>query len=137
VSAAQPEGPSGLVTFIVGDTSRATGSKSRSGRSAKYAAGLGEKGEGSPQSGPAEWKVRWSAGGTGPSLTSEDAEPDLTLALSPDDAQLVKTGQLDPGVAFMQGRLKTSGDNALLLRVLCWTTTPRFADALDAWSKQP
>ena len=41
------------------------------------------------------------------------AGPELTL--SPADAEMVRQGQLAPSVAFMQGRLKTSGDNALLL----------------------
>jgi len=56
------------------------------------------------------------------------------LTLSPGDAQLVKKGELEPSVAFMQGKLKTSGDNALLLSVLAWSTTPAFADALATWS---
>jgi len=37
----------------------------------------------------------------------------------------------------MQGRLKTSGDNALLLGVLSWTATPAFSAALAAWSAEP
>jgi len=57
----------------------------------------------------------------------------LALSLSPTDAALVKEGKLAPSVAFMQGRLKTSGDNALLLRVLEWTATPAFPAALAAW----
>jgi hypothetical protein len=130
------EVPSGLVTFIVGDTSRATGPRSRSSRSAKSADQPGTKAGSSPKSGPSKWTFQWSASGPGPLLTSQEAEPDLTLALSPEDADLVKMGQLDPSVAFMQGRLKTSGDNGLLLRVLAWTTTPAFADALAAWSNQ-
>jgi hypothetical protein len=58
----------------------------------------------------------------------------LTLTLSPADAELVRQGRLSPSVAFMQGRLKTSGDNALLLRVLAWSATDAFAPALAAWS---
>jgi SCP-2 sterol transfer family len=57
-------------------------------------------------------------------------EPDLTLSLSPADAEAVRRGDLAPSVAFMQGRLKTAGDNALLLEVLAWTATPAFAQAL-------
>jgi SCP-2 sterol transfer family len=130
------EPPSGLVTFIVGDPSRATGSRSRSSRSTKNASRLDANLESSPKSGPAEWTFQWSADGPGPLLPSHDADPDLTLALSPDDAELVRNGQLDPSVAFMQGRLKTSGDNALLLSILAWTTTPAFTDALAAWSQR-
>jgi putative sterol carrier protein len=47
----------------------------------------------------------------------------------------VKNGQLDPSVAFMQGRLKTSGDNALLLSVLKWSATPAFPSALSSWTE--
>ncbi|HXW82468.1 MAG TPA: SCP2 sterol-binding domain-containing protein, partial [Acidimicrobiales bacterium] len=134
--AEQMDLPSGLVTFVVGDTSRATGQRSRSSRSAKGAGRPEATAESGPKSGPEEWTFRWSADGPGPLLTSHSGEPDLTLALTPGDAELVRAGQLGPSVAFMQGRLKTAGDNALLLRVLAWTTTPAFADALDAWSKQ-
>jgi hypothetical protein len=130
------EAASGLVMFIIGDTSRATSSRSRTSRSAKNAARPAANAESSPNSGAAEWTFQWSADGPGPELTSDDADPDLTLALSPDDAELARTGQLDPSVAFMQGRLKTSGDNALLLRVLAWTTTAAYADALAAWSQK-
>jgi hypothetical protein len=58
------------------------------------------------------------------------------LTLGTDDARSVKEGRLDPSVAFMQGRLKTSGDNALLLRVLSWTATPAFPSALASWSAE-
>jgi hypothetical protein len=58
------------------------------------------------------------------------------LTLSPDDARSVKDGHLEPSVAFMQGRLKTSGDNALLLRVLKWSATPAFSSALSSWSAE-
>jgi hypothetical protein len=59
----------------------------------------------------------------------------LSLGLGPEDAELVRRGQLAPSVAFMQGRLKTSGDNDLLLRVLKWSATPGFSGALAAWEQ--
>jgi hypothetical protein len=34
----------------------------------------------------------------------------------------------------MQGRLKTSGDNGLLLSVLAWSATDAFVPALASWS---
>ena len=121
------------MAFIVGETSRA-GSRSRSRPSAKAAGQLDGKAETSAKPSSTEWKFRWSADGPGPLLAGDGSEPDLTLTLSPDDAELVRSGQLDPSVAFMQGKLKTAGDNALLLLVLSWTTTPAFAGALAAWS---
>ena len=134
----------GLVTLIVASPSRPRGT------------GAGERGPSGPApsgpsptspgpsgpSGPApaelprQWSCSWSAAGPGPGPLSEGClgEPDLTLTLSPADAELVKQGRLSPSVAFMQGRLKTSGDNALLLRVLAWSATDAFAPALAAWS---
>jgi len=56
------------------------------------------------------------------------------LTLSRADAELIREGRLSPSVAFMQGRLKTSGDNGLVLRVLAWSATDAFAPALTAWS---
>jgi hypothetical protein len=61
-------------------------------------------------------------------------EPDLSLTLSPADAEMVRQGRLAPSVAFMQGRLKTSGDNGLVLKVLAWSATDAFAGALASWS---
>lgn len=85
---------------------------------------------------PEQWSCSWSATGPGPASEGCPGEPDLTLTLSPADAVLVSQGRLAPSVAFMQGRLKTSGDNALLLRVLAWSATDAFAPALAAWSAQ-
>lgn len=45
-------------------------------------------------------------------------DPDLTVTISYADSRLVHEGELDPNVAFMQGRLKVAGDNAKLMAVL-------------------
>jgi hypothetical protein len=123
--------PIGLVTLIVGETGRSSGPRAR----ARRPAGAGP-GPGAPQD-LTQWSSRWSPEGPGPVTPGCGGEPDLTLSLNPDDAQLVMEGQLAPSVAFMQGRLKTSGDNALLLRVLEWSATPAFADALRSWLLTP
>jgi putative sterol carrier protein len=57
-------------------------------------------------------------------------EPDLVLTTTADVARELVDGTLDVNVAFMQGRLKTAGDNALLLRILPRTRTAAFADRL-------
>lgn len=72
----------------------------------------------------------------GPLVPAPEGEPNLTLTIGTDDAQLIKQGELEPSVAFMQGKLKTSGDNALLLRVLAWSATPAFAKAIALWSTE-
>jgi SCP-2 sterol transfer family len=126
----------GLVTLIVGDTGRSSGSR---GRARRLGAGSpsGEAGTGgSPAPGPRQWSCHWTDDGPGTVAPGDDGEADLTLTLSPDDARSVQHGQLAPSVAFMQGRLKTSGDNGLLLRVLAWTATPAFERTLDDWAKE-
>jgi len=69
-----------------------------------------------------QYSFRWEGGQPGPLATRYQGEPDLTLTISPPDAQLVSAGQLQLSVAFMQGRLKTAGDNALLLELLAFST---------------
>ena len=124
--------PTGLVTLIVGDFGR-TGPAARSRRPA---AASGTEALDGSQQGPAQWSCQWSADGPGPVTAGCEGEPDLTLTLGTDDARSVRDGRLEPSVAFMQGRLKTSGDNGLLLRVLSWTATRAFSAALAAWSAQ-
>jgi hypothetical protein len=128
-------GPAKLVKVLVGELGR-SGPRARRGTTAGRAA---------PTAEVAERAFTWSAQGPQPVVeepsgktTSEGAgtdeaaaEPALTLSLSPDDAQAVREGRLAPSVAFMQGRLKTSGDNALLLEVLAWTATPGFRPAVE------
>ena len=137
--------PSGLVTVIVGEAGR-TSSRSRSrrganpARSAKGASGAsGTGGEESPAQegkGATQWSRQWTGDGPGPVLPGNDEEPDLTLTIGTDDARRIKEGELDPSVAFMQGKLKSSGNNALLLRILAWSTAAGPAKALG-WPAQP
>ncbi|MGA3219695.1 MAG: SCP2 sterol-binding domain-containing protein [Acidimicrobiales bacterium] len=113
------------MTLIVADTSR-----SRPPAGARRPPGA------SGAEAPRQWSCSWTATGPGPVSAGCPGEPELTLTLSPTDAELVSQARLSPSVAFMQGRLKTSGDNALLLRVLAWSATGAFAPALAAWSAQ-
>jgi putative sterol carrier protein len=46
------------------------------------------------------------------------AAPDVSLTASAADAAAIAGGELDPSVAFMQGRMKTAGDPGLLLDLL-------------------
>ncbi len=87
----------------------------------------------------ATWSCEWAEDGPGPVSSGAPAgrSPDLTLRVAPEDAQLVLTGELAPSVAFMQGRLKTAGDNELLLRVLEWSNGPAWAEALGSWAGGP
>jgi hypothetical protein len=53
-------------------------------------------------------------------------DPDLTLIWSWADAVAAGQGQLDPSVAFMQGRMKTAGSTGLLLQLLPVTRTEEW-----------
>jgi hypothetical protein len=117
-----------MVTLIVGDVGRA-GAAARSRRPAPTSGSEAEPGT-------AQWSCQWSDDGPGVVSIGSVGEPDLTLTLSPDDARSVKDGRLGPSVAFMQGRLKTSGDNALLFSVLKWSDTPAFSSALSSWAAE-
>jgi putative sterol carrier protein len=71
-------------------------------------------------------------GKAAPGMAGVDASADLVLLLAGDDAIEVFTGAVEPSVAFMRGRLKASGDGAMLLRFLESTTEAAFA----AWREQ-
>jgi hypothetical protein len=59
-----------------------------------------------------DWKVDFKLGpGAIP------AEPTTTLALSADDAAAMDRGELDPMTAFMSGRLRVTGDMALMMQM--------------------
>ena len=49
--------------------------------------------------------------------------PDVTLTLTDADARGVLAGELDPAVAFMQGRMKVAGDMGPVLDLLALSAT--------------
>jgi putative sterol carrier protein len=59
-------------------------------------------------------------------LDAPPVDPDLTLTVSPADAEALKNGSLSPAAAFMQGRLKPAGDNELWLKLAKFSTTPEY-----------
>ena len=126
-----------LLTLIVGEIGRPSRGRARAGSGTSTGAGAGaEAGRAEQPRWPRQWSCQWAGDGPGEVSTGCDGEADLTLSLGPEDAQAVWDDQLPPSVAFMQGRLKTSGDNALLLRVLAWTATPGFAAARQRWQRE-
>ena len=58
-----------------------------------------------------------------------DASVSLTLPYA--DAMAIVCGELEPSVAFMQGRMKTAGDPGIVLQVLAATARVPFRDALE------
>jgi putative sterol carrier protein len=57
---------------------------------------------------------------------------EVALTLPFDDAVAVQRGELDPSVAFMQGRMKTAGNPGKLLDLLARTARPGYAQLRDA-----
>ena len=56
----------------------------------------------------------------------ELSDPDFTLTMSYEDAVKVQKGELDPNAAFMQGRMKVSGNMAKLMSLLPLTNSPEY-----------
>jgi putative sterol carrier protein len=72
------------------------------------------------------WRLvdgRLEASGPG---TIED--PDVTLTMAWDDAVSVHRGDLDPNVAFMQGRMKVAGSMGVMMALLPVTNTTEYQD---------
>ena len=72
------------------------------------------------------WSYRDGVPGDGGLGAASDA--DLTLTIARDDAQAVASGDVEPSVAYMRGRLKASGNGALLLGLLESTATDAYRD---------
>jgi hypothetical protein len=54
----------------------------------------------------------------------------LRFSMTPEVAALVRTGDLDPDVAYMQGKLKVVGDMASFFDLLPLAGSAAFRDAL-------
>jgi putative sterol carrier protein len=55
-------------------------------------------------------------------------DPDVTVTSAREDAVAVQRGDLDPNVAFMQGRMKVSGSMGVMMTLLTATNTPESQD---------
>lgn len=72
---------------------------------------------------------RYQSGTVIDAAVGVDAGADLVLGLAAADAADVVSGRVVPSVAFMRGRLKASGDEALLLAFLASSAD----GGLDRW----
>ena len=55
-------------------------------------------------------------------------QPDVTVTAAWADAASMCRGQLDPNVAFMQGRMKVAGSMGVMLALLPLTNTPEHRE---------
>jgi putative sterol carrier protein len=58
----------------------------------------------------------------------EDAEADVTLTNSYDDAVKIMKGELDANAAFMQGRVKVTGNMAKIMSMMPLTNKPEYKE---------
>lgn len=71
----------------------------------------------------------FEAGSLGPTGVGRIENPEVSLTLSWDDAVAVQRGDLDPSVAFMQGRLKVHGSMGLMIELLARAQRPECRES--------
>lgn len=74
---------------------------------------------------------RYLEGTPGPPTPGDDGPADLELAMGAEDAAELFSGRVEPSVSFMRGRLKATGDGALLLGFLASTPSESFESWRD------
>jgi hypothetical protein len=75
------------------------------------------------------WSYQDGVPGAGGVGVGPDA--DLVVTMTRADAELIASGEVEPSVAFMRGRLKAAGDGGLLVGWLA--STGRDPKVYDAW----
>jgi putative sterol carrier protein len=60
------------------------------------------------------------------SQLGEMSDPEVTLTQSYDDAKKIQQGELDANAAFMQGRLKVTGNMGKLMTLMPLTQSPEY-----------
>jgi putative sterol carrier protein len=60
------------------------------------------------------------------STLGEDANADFTMTSSYDDTVKIQKGELDPNAAFMQGRMKVTGNMGKLMSLMPLTQSPEY-----------
>ena len=60
------------------------------------------------------------------SKLGEMPDPEVTLTQSYEDAKKIQQGELDANAAFMQGRVKVTGNMAKLMSLLPLTNSPEY-----------
>ncbi len=60
------------------------------------------------------------------SKLGDHSDPEVTLTQTYDDAMKIQKGELDANAAFMQGRVKVTGNMAKLMSLLPLTNAPEY-----------
>ncbi len=60
------------------------------------------------------------------SQLGEIADSDFTMTLNYEDSVKIQQGDLDPNAAFMQGRMKVTGNMAKLMQLMPLTSSPEY-----------
>ena len=60
------------------------------------------------------------------STLGEDANADFTMTSSYDDSVKIQKGELDANAAFMQGRMKVTGNMGKLMSLMPLTQSPEY-----------
>jgi SCP-2 sterol transfer family len=76
--------------------------------------------------GDVKWHARVDDGVVVEAELGARPAPDVTLTLSYAEARALVSGELEPSVAFMRGRMKTAGDPGLVLDLLAAAATPSW-----------
>jgi len=62
------------------------------------------------------------------SKVGEIADADFTITTTYDDSKKIQTGELDANAAFMQGRMKVTGNMGKLMSLMPLTQSPEYKE---------